>query len=156
MTSAWILYICTMKKQAKIYLASSLDKDKRQDAKDAKEILAAAGFDVYSPVEHVIPHAWDYPNDEWGLMVFTSDVAAINDCDVVVLLSYGRYSSAGANWEAGYAFGISKGVIVVEMTDNPMSLMVANGRWATVKGLGGLSGYDWKSMPKTRTDTEQK
>lgn len=150
------LYICTMEKKIKIYLASSLDLDKRQDMKDAKKVLVNAGFDVYAPVEHLIPHAWDYPNNEWGLMVFTSDVNAINDCDVLVLLSYGRYSSAGANWEAGYAFGHDKTVIVVEMTDSPMSLMVANGRWATVKGISGLSEYDWENMPKTRTNTEQK
>ena len=37
-----------------------------------------------------------------------------------------------------------------------MSLMVANGRYATVKGLDGLLQYDWKTMPKSRTKTEQK
>ena len=72
------------------------------------------------------------------------------------MLSHGRYSTAGANWEAGYAFGIGKKVIVVEMTSEPMSLMVANGRYATVKGLSGLLKYDWSEMPKTRTNTEQK
>ena len=42
------------------------------------------------------------------------------------------------------------------MTSEPMSLMVANGRYATVQGLSGLLKYDWTTMPKTRTDTEQK
>ena len=41
------------------------------------------------------------------------------------------------------------------MTDTPMLLMVANGRYATVKGLEGLEQYDWTNMPKTRTNTVQ-
>lgn len=122
----------------------------------AKTILRSCGHDVYVPVENFIPNAWDYPNDEWGLMVFTSDVKAIDNSDVLVLLSYGRMGTAGCNWEAGYAYAKGKKVIVVEMTDEPMSLMVANGRYATVKGLDKLSSYDWKTMPRTRTTTEQK
>ena len=140
----------------KIYLAASLDGDKREGMKTAVDILRERGFDVYSPVENKIPNDWDYPNTEWGLMVFTSDINAINHCDVLVLLSYGRYSTAGANWEAGYAYGTGKKVLVVEMTDEPMSLMVANGRYATIRGLDALAKYDFSTMPKTRTQTEQK
>lgn len=141
----------------KIYLATPLSLDKRKDMYGAINILRSMhGLDVYAPVEHKIDNAWDYPNDEWGLMVFQNDIEAIKECDVVVMLSYGRNSTAGANWEAGYAFGIGKTIIVVEMTDEVMSLMVANGRYATVKGLDGLLQYDWKTMPKSRTKTEQK
>lgn len=122
----------------------------------AKTILREQGHDVYVPVENFIPNAWDYPNDEWGLMVFTCDVKAIDNCDVLVLLSYGRLGTAGCNWEAGYAYARGKKVIVVEMTDEIMSLMVANGRYATVKGLDKLCAYDWNTMPMTRTKTEQK
>ena len=140
----------------KIYLASSLQDGRRKEMFDAQEILISKGHDVYCPVMHKIHNAWDYPNPEWGLMVFQSDINAINDADIVVMLSYGRMSTAGANWEAGYAFGIGKKVIIVEMTNEIMSLMVANGRYATVKGLEELRNYDWDKMPKTRTDTEQK
>ena len=140
----------------KIYLATTLDPDKRKEMYGALEILKSLNHEVYAPIEHKIPNAWDYPNSEWGLMVFESDINAIQDCDVVVMMSHGRYSTAGANWEAGYAFGIGKKVIIVEMSDEPMSLMVANGRYATVKGLEGLLHYDWEKMPKTRTATEQK
>lgn len=138
----------------KIYLAASFDH--RNDMFTAVDNLRERGFDVFSPVEHTIPNAWDYPNNEWGLMVFTNDIEAINSCDIVVMLCYGRNSSAGANWEAGYAFGIGKKVIVVEMSDDPMSLMVANGRYATVRGLDGLAKYDFSRLPITRTLTEQK
>ena len=140
----------------KIYLAASVSDDKRIDVTTAAEILRAKGHEVYVPIEHQIDHAWEYPNNEWGLMVFQSDISAIKDSDIVVLLSYGRDSTAGANWEAGYAFGIGKKVIVVEMTNKPMSLMVANGRYATVRGLDGLSDYSFKEMYKRRTTTEQK
>ena len=140
----------------KIYLATPFLQEHRGDMHTAKSILRNAGHEVYVPVENFIPNAWDYPNTEWGLVVFNSDVQAINKCDVVVMLSYGRMGTAGCNWEAGYAFGIGKKIILVEMTDNVMSLMVANGRYATVKGLDGLLDYDWETMPKSRTDTEQK
>ena len=141
----------------KIYLASSLQKDRRKEMSDAQEILISKGHEVYSPVEHKIHNAWDYPNPEWGLMVFQSDLIAIQEADAIVVLSHGREeSTAGVDWEAGYAFGIGKKVIIVEMTDLPMSLMVANGRYATVKGLSGLLKYDWEKMPPSRTNTEQK
>ena len=142
-------------KVKKIYVAGPIEKN-AGDVSLVVSLLRDKGFNVYCPFEHHIDHAWDYPNSEWGLMVFESDVHAINDSDYVVILSYGRNSTAGSNWEAGYAFGIGKKVIVVEMTYNPMSLMVANGRYATVRGLSGLEQYDWVNMPKTRTDTEQK
>lgn len=140
----------------KIYLATPLSNDKRNDMYKALRILRDKGFDVYAPVEHKIPNAWDYPNTEWGLMVFQSDIDAIINSDIVVMLSYGRMSTAGANWEAGYSFGIGKTIIVVEMTNEVMSLMVANGRYATVKGLDGLENYNFKTMPASRTNTEQK
>ena len=143
----------------KIYLAApfgELNSDKRKNAENAKRILSDRGNAVHCPWETIIPNAWDYPNDEWGAMVFASDIDAINRCDIVVMLSYGRESTAGTNWEAGYAFGIGKKVIVVEMTNNVMSLMVSNGRWATVKGLDGLVNYNFSEMPKCRTKTEQK
>ena len=141
----------------KIYLSCSLSPDKRETMKLAVSLLREKGFNVYDPSEHIIEHAWEYPNNEWGLMVFQADIQAIQESDYVVVLSYGRESTtAGTNWEAGYAFGISKKVIVVEMLDIPMSLLVANGRYATVKGLAGLYEYDWEAMPKTRTNTEQK
>ena len=119
----------------KVYLASPFDAELRKDMNDAIDTLRNKCFmEVYAPVEHSIPNAWDYPNDEWALMVFESDINAINDADVLVLLSYGRKQTAGSAWEAGYAFAMGKKVIVVEMNDEIASLMVSNGRYATVKG----------------------
>lgn len=143
----------------KVYLAAPFgtpESEKRKNAIKAAEILTGRGMSVFTPWSYTIPHAWDYPNDEWGMMVFMNDVHSIDNADIVVVLSYGRESTAGTNWEAGYAFGIGKTVIVVEMTDEVMSLMVANGRYATVRGLEGLDAYDFDTMPKLRTKTEQK
>jgi hypothetical protein len=56
----------------------------------------------------------------------------------------------------GYSYGVGKKVLLVEMTDHRQSLMMANGRYASVKGLKGLKDYDFKNLPKTRTETEQK
>lgn len=139
-----------------IYLAASLSHDKRQSMYDALEILRNKGFKVYAPIEHFIENAWDWPNDEWGLQVFRNDVEAIKNCDLVVSLTWGRLqTSAGTTWEQGFAYGIGKKVILVEMTDNVQSLMVANGRYATIKGLDELKLYDFDNLPESRTNTEQ-
>ena len=143
----------------KVYIAAPFGKvgsPERYNAESAAVIMENHGFEVYRPWINIIPHAWDYPNVEWGQMVFANDITAINDADVVIVLSYGRESTAGTNWEAGYAFGIGKQVILVEMTDKVMSLMVANGRWATLRGLHDLKEYDFEQMIKCRTVTEVK
>lgn len=128
----------------------------RKNAIKVAHILEKAGLEVYRPWTYKIPNAWDFPNHEWGEMVFMCDVRLIDLCDIVVVLSYGRWSTAGTNWEAGYAFGTGKKVILVEMTNEIMSVMVSNGRYASVHGIDELKKYDFTTMPKTRTTTEQK
>lgn len=141
----------------KVYLASSLNHDKRKATAQAKDILEAKGLEVYSPVEHVVPNAWDYPNDEWGLMVFTNDYTALKNSDFVIVLNYGREGTTlGTGIEQGIAFEAGIKVILVEMTEEIQSLMAANGRYATVRGLEGLKAYDFETMPKTRSNVEQK
>lgn len=48
--------------------------------------------------------------------------------------------------------------MIVEMPGvELMSLMVANGRYATIKGLDGLDNYDFITMPELHDNiTEQK
>lgn len=141
----------------KLYLAASLDNDKRENILKAKAILANKGFDVYVPMEHILEHSWNWPNAEWGLQVFRNDVEAIKASRIVVVLNYGRIeTTSGTTFEQGLAYAYNKLVILVEMTDNVQSLMVANGRYATVKGLEGLESYDFEKLPKSRTNTEVK
>lgn len=130
----------------------------RDNAIRAAEILRSKGIQTYLPLEHKIENAWDLPNFEWGRQVFNADIQAINQADTVIVLSYGRIASAGTSWEAGYAYGIGKRVLIVEMPGvELMSLMVANGRYATIKGLDGLDNYDFITMPELHDNiTEQK
>ena len=52
-----------------------------------------------------------------------ADKDAIDNCDVFLMISQGRISSAGTNWEQGYAYGIGKYIGVIQITDTPTSLM---------------------------------
>lgn len=141
----------------RIYVAASLSEDKRPFMYEAVKLLRDRGFTVYAPIEHVVEHAWDWPNTEWGLQVFRNDVQAIQTADFVIVLTWGRLdTSSGTTWEQGYAYGIDKKIILVEMNDSVQSLMVANGRFATVKGLEGLAVYDFENPKPLRTNTEQK
>lgn len=141
------------------YIASPFFKEEnRANAIKVAEILRKRGHMVYLPLEHKIANAWDYPNYEWGKKVFDNDIEAIDNSDIVIVLSYGRESTAGTNWEAGYAWGTNKPVIVVEMPEvKLMSLMLANGRTATLKGIEELENYDFDIMPRLEDrEMEQK
>lgn len=129
----------------KIYLAAPFGErgsEKRAAVSNIAQAVNHLGHECYCPWKHEIPHAWDYPNNEWGLMVFEADVAAIQKADLVIVCSYGReQTTSGTNWEAGYAYGIGKSILLLEMTDNVMSLMVANGRFGTIKYSEDLSEF---------------
>lgn len=141
------------------YIASPFFEDAdRANAIRAAEIMRSKGIETYLPLEHKVKDAWDLPNYKWGEEVFKADIKAINRADTVIVLSYGRMASAGTSWEAGYAYGIGKRVVIVEMPGvNLMSLMVANGRYATIRGLEELEEYDFVRMPQVfNNETEQK
>lgn len=149
------IYTCC----TRAYIASPFFEDKhRANAIAAAEILRGKGIDVYLPLEHKVPNAWGLLNHEWGAAVYRADVNAIHNSDTVIVLSYGRLGSAGTAWEAGYAFGIGKRVLMVEMPGvELMSLMMANGCTATIRGLEGLANYDFIRFPELKDcETEQK
>ena len=140
-----------------IYLAASFayeDKRKTEERKliieQAENILHHKNLSVYLPQDLQIPNAWDYPSSEWGLMVFANDVVALDHCDIVVMLSFGKENNAGAAWEVGYAYAKKKKVIVVSMTDEIESLMIQHGSYAQLKGLEQLEKYDFDKMPMAR------
>ena len=83
-----------------VYLAAPFGEplsDKRNNALNAKKILENKGMTVFCPWEYMIPHAYEYPNNEWGQMVFINDVKALDGADIVVVLSYGRNSTVFTN-----------------------------------------------------------
>lgn len=107
----------------KIYLAGSCGIERRTAMQKIAATLRREGFEVYCPFELKIENAWDYSQEVWAQMVFDADVAAIDACDIMVLLSPGRVSTAGTNWEQGYAYAKGKPVYVFQYTKEPASLM---------------------------------
>lgn len=116
----------------KAYIAAPIvgvsKEHKEQIQKVAEEALRRLADRLYLPWEMKIPNAWNMPLEQWARCVFTQDVMAIEDCDWVVVCDFGRYASCGTAWEAGYAFGKGKEVIVVTMPGvEEVSLMIHNG-----------------------------
>ena len=115
----------------KIYLASPWFKNnERVMYSQILNKMREQGHEVYAPIEHEIPNAWDLSNAEWGRQVFFADIQAIQDCDEVWVLNFGMYSDSGTAWECGYAYGIGK--IVRQLVygfgeDKTCSLMMING-----------------------------
>lgn len=149
-----------LKKDLKIYIAGSVAPEFRTSVNELTNRLRENGYDVYAPLEHTVENAWDWPNDEWGLQIFRMDVEAINHCDIMVVLSWGRrMTTAGTSWEQGYAYGIGKKILFVEMNNEEQSLMCANGRYATVKGIDNAVSYPFYDMQtqtsQFRTNTPQ-
>ena len=115
----------------KIYLASPWFKNnERVMYSQILNKMREQGHEVYAPIEHEIPNAWDLSNAEWGRQVFFADIQAIKDCDEVWVLNFGMYSDSGTAWECGYAYGIGKTVRQLVYgfgEDKTYSLMMING-----------------------------
>ena len=108
----------------KIYLAGPCDSENRTVMVNiAKFLTEELKYQVYCPFNLKIENAWDYCQEEWAKKVFDADINAINDSDAVIMISLGRISSAGTNWEQGYAYACEIPVYVVQITDDPTSLM---------------------------------
>ena len=127
----------------KIYLAGSCSKDKRSRMESIAAELREKGYEVYCPFELKIPNAWDYSQENWAKMVFDKDVAAIDECDFVVMISDGRVSSAGTNWEQGYAYAKNKPVFVFQWEYCDTSLMTYCGckRFLNLRDFAGATNY---------------
>ena len=95
----------------KIYLASPWFKNnERVMYTQILQKMRSEGHEVYAPVEHEIPNAWDLSNADWGREVFNADINAIRECDEVWVLNFGMYSDSGTAWECGFAYGLGKTV----------------------------------------------
>ena len=105
-----------------IYLAGSCGIERRTEMKRIAEELRK-DYKVYCPFELKIENAWDMPQEVWAQKVFECDKMAIDACDCMVVISPGRESTAGTNWEQGYAYARGKKVFVFQYTDEPTSLM---------------------------------
>jgi nucleoside 2-deoxyribosyltransferase len=107
----------------KIYLAGSCSSDDRTIMTRIANIVRKEGYDVYCPFELKIENAWDMSQEAWGQKVFEADIEAINGCDIFLMITPGRASTAGTNWEQGYAYAKNKRIVVIQYTNNDTSLM---------------------------------
>ena len=107
----------------KIYLAGSCGSDKRTIMHCIAKHLRKLNHEVYCPFELKIENAWDYSQEDWAQMVFNADLKALNEADLMVMITPGRVSTAGTNWEQGYAYARCKPIIVFQYTREAVSLM---------------------------------
>lgn len=110
-------------KYMKIYLAGSCGTERRTEMMKIAKALRYNKYEVYCPFELKIENAWDMSQEEWAKKVFDADIAAIDNCDLFLFISPGRISTAGSNWEQGYAYAKGKKIIVLQYTAEPASLM---------------------------------
>ena len=108
----------------KIYLAGPCDTENRYNMVQISKVFREyGGYEVYCPWELKIKNAWDMSQEDWARAVFEADIKAIQECEVFVMITPGRESTAGTNWENGYAYALNKHIIVIQITDKPTSLM---------------------------------
>ena len=111
------------KVKTKIYLAGSCSSEKRTMMQGIAGRLRAVGFEVYCPFEFKVPSAWEMSQEEWAAKVFEADKKAMQACDIFLLITPGRESTAGSNWEQGYVYALGKNIVVVQYTESDTSLM---------------------------------
>lgn len=133
-------------KNFKAYLAAPFFKEDELEVyhKVISFLREGCNIDLYVPMEHIIPNAWEMSNPEWAKAVFEEDIKAIDNADVVYVINFGMYSDSGTAWEAGYAYAKDKVVInLVKDTDSTYSLMMLNGCEAVMDALHlGAKGID--------------
>ena len=107
----------------KVYLAGSCSSDQRTMMQRIAAKLRSESYIVYCPFELKIPDAWSMSQEAWSKKVFDKDLEALNECDVFLMITSGRNSTAGTNWEHGYAYAKGKKIVVMQYTDDNTSLM---------------------------------
>lgn len=107
----------------KIYIAGPCNSENRTLMNKIAEFLIERNIDVYCPWKLKIENAWDMPQEEWAQKVFDADVKAMNECDGAIMISFGRISSAGTNWENGYMYAMKKPVHILQISKEKTSLM---------------------------------
>ena len=135
----------------KIYLAASFAFPDKETTEERKAIISKAalslrnrGFDVFVPHEHKIPDAEKMDNLLWSACVMAMDKGNIDIADWVVVLTFGKAgNNAGVAWEAGYAYGIGKNVLIVKMNNEIESMMMWFNAHSKVMGLEGLEAFDF-------------
>lgn len=109
-----------------IYLCGPCDTDNRtlmhKIAAYIREHIPTEST-LYCPFEYKVPNAWEMKQERWAETVFNADIKAIDEADYIIMISHGRQSTAGTNWEQGYAFAKKKPIFVLQVNENPASIM---------------------------------
>ena len=133
-----------------IYLASPFFNEfELECVKRAEKILTDRGFELFSPRLHEVRENKDKNLSLWAQKTFETDRDNIDKADLVVMLYHGGYSDSGTAWEAGYAYGTHKPVVVVHVGKDPengSNLMVHEGSHTNIT-LDELEAYDFEKMP---------
>ena len=112
----------------KIYLAGSCATEHRNIMVNVASFLRAKSFDVFCPFELKLDEKdengnWTLSQEDWAQQVFEHDKAAIDAADIFLMISPGRVSTAGTNWEQGYAYANNKLILVFQYTEEKTSIM---------------------------------
>ena len=68
----------------KIYIASAMfSKEEKQRINKIASLFRKLGHEVYVPHEFKVPNDNLMPNNDWAQAIFSADVKAIDECDVV-------------------------------------------------------------------------
>lgn len=131
----------------RIYLASPIfTETELKNIRNTEALLRGKGHQVFSPSENDFS---EYPvgTNAWSTYVFNIDRKYIDWADCVVMLYYGAFSDSGTAWEAGYAYGTNKPVVVVHCGEDS-NLMVHEGCHTNIT-LEELQTYDFDKMPSS-------
>ena len=110
----------------RVYLAGPCDSDHRTLMVNVKYMIMntfGSDIELYCPFELKIENAWSYSAEIWSKKVFDADITALKTADLVILISFGRESTAGVNFENGFAYALGKRIFTLQVTDAPTSLM---------------------------------
>ena len=113
-----------MNKTYDYYIAGPCDTEHRNAMVNIAKFLRSREKKVYCPWELHIENAWDMSQEDWARKVFDEDIKALNDCEMVIMISYGRISSTGSAWEQGYCYAKDIPVHVIQVNMESTSLMV--------------------------------
>lgn len=139
----------------KIYLACSfafsdntLTRKRQRIINKYAKNLRSRGFEVFVPHEHKIDSAREMSNFAWSKAVRDMDVFnLINNADYVVLLTFGKTgNNGGVCWEAGFAYGIGKPIIIVKQNKKVESFMMMFSCSAILEGYQEFRSYDFSEQ----------
>lgn len=131
----------------KIYLASPFFNDVELNRMKSvlKVLREEKGFEVFAPYE--LKSELEFGSLEWRHETFKADTENIKNADIIVaIISNGNYSDSGTAWECGYSYAIGKPVVIVNLTENPVNLMISDSLHAYIDSIDALRAYDFESL----------